>query len=358
MADRAAFVRQQVFQRTHGSCAPRGQQVVQQRQVVAQHVEEMDVARVAAGIEARYPQPVRVCFRRFVLVRRRNRGLRRDPVRVRGRRRCHGANGGEVNHGGLVSGGLLPQRGFVAAGGQVEDLALAAVLGSGNAFQTLRQCPEARLIARGERLVQQQRQRFAALFLRLRPGQPQGQQELHAGARRQRFQPALGILPDVVGDEGSVGAKLEIEAACGHVGEYRACAAQDVRFVLGLECLLHVVEQQPRRLGQQRLLPPVLQGLPRTLGRGPGRFQSAILAGLLQARHDGLPLLDAPGVLIRPAGCGVVIRLELARACRRRLGRSDRLVPPNPRGPAVRPLRFRRARAWPPSSPATGPAAP
>ena len=303
--------REQGFELTESGYAPRVHQRVEQRQVVAQHVEQMDAARRQARVEARHAQPAGVILGALAVPRRRDSGPSLDLIRFRCRCRSRKANGRQIDHRRFDAGGLAPQGRLMPAGGQIEDLALAAVCGSGDPFQALRHHGKAIFVAGGQRLVEKQRQRPAVLFLRLRPGQPQGEQQLHARAGGKLVQGPLGALPQVAGGERPVAAEVHVEGAGGHLGEYRAGALQDLRLVLRLERLLHVVEQNRRRLGQQRILAPVLQHLPRAVFGGRRLLQPAVPARVVQSGPNLRLLLYQPGMFSRLAGRSVALRLKL-----------------------------------------------
>ena len=90
------------------------------------------------------------------------------------------------------------------------------------------------------------------------------------------------ILQDIVSDERPIGVESQIESAGRHVRENLPGPAQDVRFVLRLERLFHLVEQRRRRHGEQSFVAPVLQRLPRPVFRGAGLFQLAVRPGVVQ----------------------------------------------------------------------------
>ena len=177
-------------------------------------------------------------------------------------------------------------------------------------LQASRHHREAVLVAGGQRLVEEQRQRLAALFLRLDPGQAQGEQQLHPGPRRKLRELPRRLLPDIVSDEGPVASKPQVERPGGHVREHVPGPSQDGRLVLGFERLLHVVEQRLRRHREQRFLALVFERLPRPALLGRRLLQLAVRARVVQSGPDlGLELNQAR-MLVGLDGRRVEIRFQ------------------------------------------------
>ena len=169
---------------------------------------------------------------------------------------------------------------------------------------------EAFFVAGGQRLVEKQRQRLAPLFLSLDPGQTHREQQLHAGSRRKLRELSCRLLPDVVSNEGPVASKPQLEVAGGHFRECVPCPAQDGRLVLRLERPFHVVEQRPRRHGEQRFVALVFEILPRPALVGGGLLQLAVLPCVVQSGPDRGVLLDQARMLgCLDAGC-LEVRLQ------------------------------------------------
>ena len=110
---------------------------------------------------------------------------------------------------------------------------------------------------------------------------------------------------DVVGDEGAVAAKPQVEGPGGHLRKHVPGPAQDRRLVLRHEHLLDVVEQGARRHREQGFVALVFEGLPRSALLGGGLLQLAVPSRVVQPGLDLRPLLDQRRVFVGRAGrCG------------------------------------------------------
>ena len=170
---------------------------------------------------------------------------------------CLKADCCEVNHSRRIARGLPPQGRFVAAGGEVEDL---PAFRFGQPLQALRHHPEAIFVAGGQGLVQKQRQRRCAPFLGSHPSQAQGEQQLHPGAGGKLAKGSWGVLHKVPGAESAVAVELKIKGLAGDFTEQLPSPMQHFGFVLGLESLLHIVEQEVGCFAEESLVAFVLKG--------------------------------------------------------------------------------------------------
>ena len=276
---------------------------MEEGEIVAEQVEQVNATLRLVKVRAReHPQEACVALGARA-VRSGNRRRRVDPVLLGCERPRREAHRRQVEHRGSGPGGLLPQRGLVPAGGEVEDLTpaggsgRASVSGPGEPLHALRHHRETFLVAGGQRLVEKQRQRLASLFLRLDPRQSHRKQQLHAGPRRKLRELPCRLLRDIASDEGPVAPKPQLEGPGGHFREQVPSPAQHGRLVLRLERPFHVVEQRPGGHREERIVALVFQSLPRRALLRGGPLQLAFLPGVVQPGPDRGVLPDQARML-------------------------------------------------------------